>query len=373
MIKPPPAATPTAAAATPAAAAPVATTKETPEPAKKTEGTPIKEEAKKAAEKPQAEPLAKPQEASPAAGKKDIPIPTAAVPTIVEPPSDQALKDILATQPDNKKSEFSHPPSPGVLADEEAALGSPPSPGTQAFRPNDSSASLASRESSEANSGKRRGSSPVPIAPTFKPRQDSKVAEEIERRASVSAKLDQPAEDMLLDAAWDGDLDTAVKALRQVSPRIADERGVTPLHLAAERDNLSVAMLLLDRGALISARSDGGRTPLHLAARSATAPMVEMLLERGKADPNAETAKGRTALHYAASKARDGDEERREVLRTLRDFGADPTIQDREGETARDVAQSREHWDASATLRRAEKTWEEDHKQGWLKRHGFLK
>jgi ankyrin repeat protein len=101
--------------------------------------------------------------------------------------------------------------------------------------------------------------------------------------------------------------------------------------------------------------------------------MVEMLLERAGADPNAQTAKDRTPLHYAASKAEDGDEERREVLRVLRDWGADPGVEDRDGETARDVAQTRGHWDAAATLRRAEKRWEEEHRQGWLQRHGFMK
>lgn len=184
-----------------------------------------------------------------------------------------------------------------------------------------------------------------------------------------------------MDAAWDGDFDATVQALRHASPRTCDEQGLTALHLAADRDNLAVAMLLLDRGADVNARSNGGRTPLHLAARSATASTVEMLLERGRADPNVQTAKGRTPLHYAASKAEDGDEERREVLRVLRYWNADPTIKDAEGATARDVAEKRNHTNAVAILRRAERRWEEDHmpeweekhRPGWRERHGFKK
>ncbi|KAG9255504.1 uncharacterized protein F5Z01DRAFT_635135 [Emericellopsis atlantica] len=249
----------------------------------------------------------------------------ASIPTIVEPSGTNSEPSVkLDLEP------HSPPPrSPSAVADEEEILGSPPS------------------------------SSQGP--PQEQPRRNS------------AAIGEQEAQDKLLDAAWDGHVEEAKEALRHVSHACCDLRGLTPLHLAAERDNLAVAMLLLDRGADIHAQSDGGRTALHLAARSATAPTVEMLLERGKADPNAQTAKGRTPLHYAASKAEDGDEERREAIRVLRDFGADPTVVDREGETARDVAQKRGHWDAAATLKRAERRWEEEHKQNWLQRHGFRK
>lgn len=242
------------------------------------------------------------------------------------------------------------PPSPSEVAKEEAAIGSPPILITEPTQTTTSSPSMSKEPSTAAAAL----DPDPPESPGHK-------------------RSEQSPEDDLLDAAWNGDMEAAIKALRYAPPGICDDHGMTPLHLSAERDRMPVSMLLLDRGASISARSDGGRTPLHLAARSATSPMVEMLLERGKANANAETSKGRTPLHYAASKASDGDEEKREVLRVLRDWGADPTIKDIDGETARDVAQKREHWDAAATLRRAEKRWEEDHKQNWLQRHGFKK
>ena len=188
---------------------------------------------------------------------------------------------------------------------------------------------------------------------------------------SISSDLEP--QDILLDAAWDGDLDGVAQALRRAPASSCDLKGHTPLHLACERDHLAVAILLLDRGADVHARADGGRMPLHLASRFASADTVEMLLERAKADPNAKTGEGRTPLHYAASAARDGDEERRDVIRVLRDWGADPTATDRKGKMPRDVASARDHWDAASTLRRAENRWDEDHRQGWLQRHGFRK
>lgn len=218
---------------------------------------------------------------------------------------------------------------------------------------------------------------PPPVAPStggapVDPRRMSSVAQDA--KASVdSITSDLAPQDILLDAAWDGDIDAVAHALRRASANSCDLKGHTPLHLACERDHLAVAILLLDRGADVHARADGGRMALHMAARFASADMVEMLLERAKADPDARTSEGRTALHYAASAAKDGNEERRDVIRVLRDFGADPTIPDRKGKLPRDVAQARDHWDAASTLRRAEKRWEEDHKQGWLQRHGFLK
>ncbi|EHK24074.1 ankyrin [Trichoderma virens Gv29-8] len=169
--------------------------------------------------------------------------------------------------------------------------------------------------------------------------------------------------DVLLDAAWEGDVKTVANCLRQAPPDSCDPHGLTPLHLAVECDHMAVAMYLLDHGADVHARADGGCMPLHLAARYASAATVEMLIERGKADPNCQTTDGRTPLHYAARSAEDGEAERREVIRALRDLGANPTIRNRRGELARDVAQKRNYWDAAATLSRAEHKWEQQQQQ----------
>lgn len=294
----------------------------------------------------------------PATTKTAADSPRPSIPTIVTPDiKDEKRADgVTKTKEDEETGSISPPPrSPSAVAAEEDFVGSPPmSAGNDTIR--------------------KPGSLPTPPPTALGDQKKTKEEDRPgsrDKRGSIASE--EEAQDILLDAAWDGDLDAAARALRYVSHGVCDMRGLTALHLAAERDKLAVAILLLDRGADPQTRSDGGRTPLHLAARSSSASMVEMLIERGKSDPNSQTAKGRTPLHYAASKAADGEEERREVLRVLRDWGADPTIEDKEGETARDVAQKREHWDAASTLRRAERKWEEEHKQGWLQRHGFLK
>ncbi|KAM0553103.1 hypothetical protein ACHAPJ_007651 [Fusarium lateritium] len=193
----------------------------------------------------------------------------------------------------------------------------------------------------------------------------------VEAKASKHPPPADSPEDILLDAAWNGDIQACTEALRHASPSARDQQGLTPLHLAAERDHLAIAMLLLDQGANCNARANGGRTPLHLAARYGSAAIVEFLVDDGRADPNARTTDGRTPLHFVASVAEDGNDEKREVVRVLRDWHADPTIEDNKGRTPRDIAQKRDYWDVSSTLRRAEKKWEEDHHLNWLQRHGL--
>lgn len=277
------------------------------------------------------------------------------------------MADIAAPKPTVAKSPAvlqdisplsSPPPRPSSVAREEENIAIPP------LHPRISSGAVPPLAAAYM-------STPPPSAP-------STGGAPLDARAQIPTKdsveslvSDLEPQDVLLDAAWEGDIDAVALALRRAPATSCDLKGHTPLHLACERDHLAVAIMLLDRGADVHARADGGRMALHMAARFASAEMVEMLLERGKADPNARTAEGRTPLHYAASAARDGNEERRDVLRVLRDWGADPTIPDRKKKLPRDVAQARDHWDAAATLRRAETRWEEDHKQNWLQRHGF--
>jgi truncated hemoglobin YjbI len=72
----------------------------------------------------------------------------------------------------------------------------------------------------------------------------------------------------------------------------------TPLHQAARRGNLSVALALLDHSATIDAGDAKGQTPLRRAVNCRHLSMVRLLVQRG-ADPNAADRRGVTPLDVA--------------------------------------------------------------------------
>ena len=59
------------------------------------------------------------------------------------------------------------------------------------------------------------------------------------------------------------------------------EGGLTPLHVAVELEDPVYAQLLLDAGANLEARDDDGWTPLHFAANVEVLAVVQLLLDSG--------------------------------------------------------------------------------------------
>ena len=107
----------------------------------------------------------------------------------------------------------------------------------------------------------------------------------------------------LVDAVERGDAVSVRGQLRSgadVNETHAD--GMSALHWAAERGDVSLANILIYAGAIIdSGTRIGGYTPLHIACRRGHADVVIALLEAG-ADPNAVTSNsGVMPLHLAAA------------------------------------------------------------------------
>jgi uncharacterized protein len=114
--------------------------------------------------------------------------------------------------------------------------------------------------------------------------------------------------------------------------------GWTPLHLACFFGHPSLAEALIAQGAEVSARSRNAmqNAPLHAAAGGRTQDAVRVLLEHG-AEVNARQEGGWTALHAASQ---NGDVE---IVRLLIAGGADVQIRAANQQNALDLALTKGH------------------------------
>ena len=98
-----------------------------------------------------------------------------------------------------------------------------------------------------------------------------------------------------------------------------NDRGMTPLYIAAVRADARMCDLLLKNGADPNIPAEKNRTALHEAALLGDMPTVEVLIKAG-ADTNARDSDQRIPLHYSVLKSSETDEgatERRDALARL--------------------------------------------------------
>eukprot|EP01116_Phalansterium_solitarium_P013169 TRINITY_DN3025_c0_g1_i2.p1 TRINITY_DN3025_c0_g1~~TRINITY_DN3025_c0_g1_i2.p1 ORF type:complete len:369 (-),score=127.94 TRINITY_DN3025_c0_g1_i2:203-1309(-) len=113
-----------------------------------------------------------------------------------------------------------------------------------------------------------------------------------------------------------------------------DASGATPLHWAAAEGRNECVTLLLDRQALVDPVDNAGETPLHWAALNNRKSTVDLLIRHG-ARVNVQATNGATPLHAAAVNSCV------ECIALLLNCQADPSLRDKSGKTARDVAASK--------------------------------
>ena len=105
----------------------------------------------------------------------------------------------------------------------------------------------------------------------------------------------------LIDAVRQGNRASVVSLLKTspASVQEMDSDGRTPLHWAAEMENVQAARALLASGADVKARDGYGNTPLHVAARAGGAAVAQLLLAHG-AEATVTAYNKYTPLHLAA-------------------------------------------------------------------------
>lgn len=79
---------------------------------------------------------------------------------------------------------------------------------------------------------------------------------------------------------------------------LRDDGQCTPLHFAADRGQLEVATLLIQRGAQVNAQDIDGQTPLHYAALCEHEAMCRLLVAHG-ADAGLQDEGGDSAADVA--------------------------------------------------------------------------
>lgn len=97
---------------------------------------------------------------------------------------------------------------------------------------------------------------------------------------SIVAKADNSM--TLMEAIFDGNLESVKSLLDKGADVNAKmEGGVTPLMVASVQGNLEVANLLLDRGTDINAKTEKGNTALDFAGYKGSFEMVKLLKAHG--------------------------------------------------------------------------------------------
>ncbi|XP_061732716.1 poly [ADP-ribose] polymerase tankyrase-1 isoform X1 [Nerophis ophidion] len=138
----------------------------------------------------------------------------------------------------------------------------------------------------------------------------------------------------LFEACRNGDVSRVKKLVDTANVNAKDMTGrkSTPLHFAAGFGRKDVVDHLLQNGANIHARDDGGLIPLHNACSFGHSEVVSLLLCQG-AEPNARDNWNYTPLHEAAIKGKI------DVCIVLMQHGADPNIRNTDGKSALDLAE----------------------------------
>jgi L-histidine N-alpha-methyltransferase len=152
-------------------------------------------------------------------------------------------------------------------------------------------------------------------------------------------------------AALHGKLETVRILLDRCGckPDSVDSSGVTPLMDAAQGNHQEVAQCLLHhhKGCLKMEDSQG-RQAIHHASQAGATDALQLLLTEGAEVDALASVTGLTPLHYAAKEGHAG------ALSQLLTQGADPSLTDKTGKTALDIAQhARDSQAAVAVLEEA--------------------
>lgn len=152
----------------------------------------------------------------------------------------------------------------------------------------------------------------------------------------------------VIEAALYGKLDTVEKALKDgYKVDSTDPEGRTVLMYAAFNGQTQIVQKLIGAGADVNALDKTGSTALMFASSGPYAETVQLLLDKGANINIADNNEHWTALMWA------GAEGQAEVVKVLLKYKADPTLKEKDGDTAESFAATNGHTAVVAILQAA--------------------
>ncbi|XP_037898281.1 ankyrin-3 isoform X2 [Glossina fuscipes] len=172
----------------------------------------------------------------------------------------------------------------------------------------------------------------TPLAVAMQQGNDNVVCVLLE--SDIHGKVRLPA---LHIAAKKNDVNSAAMLLQQEEhPDVVSKSGFTPLHIAAHYGNIDIAELLINKGADVNYTAKHNITPLHVACKWGKINILKLLLKKN-ARIDVTTRDGLTPLHCAA---RSGHVE---VIETLLAHNASIVSKTKNGLAALHMAAQGEH------------------------------
>lgn len=164
--------------------------------------------------------------------------------------------------------------------------------------------------------------------------------------------MTKPIRNELTEAVKQNDV-KAVEELLQHGADVNEQAGTdgwSALMLAAIKERVEIARLLVAKGANVNQKTEIGITPLMNAGKSCCTEIARLLIENG-AEVNAVTAYNETALLFAVREgARAGS---RDFVSLLIDKGADVNITDTNNATPIKIAESFNYPELARLLKEA--------------------
>ncbi|KAL0210620.1 hypothetical protein RCL1_005056 [Eukaryota sp. TZLM3-RCL] len=157
----------------------------------------------------------------------------------------------------------------------------------------------------------------------------------LDTSSSLSSTIDLSSSSALIHAVSAGADDCVSKLLKiGISPNIFPPCSISPLLIALSKGFASIALMLLQHGATITAKDSEGQSPLHYAIKASKSVLVSRLLQLNApvSGPECMDVNRKSPLHLAIQAQHNG------IVQSLLQHKADVLARDLEGNTPLHVA-----------------------------------